>query len=203
MSITPVMMPPSASSRAVVRAAKVVKIGLGKGIGVEVKKFFSVPDLGQYPGGFAALLAEAEKGTLKYRDPHYGDMSQDASALTIGLDDDAYVVMVLDAAMAAQFSRSAPPFSDGQRGGSKDASAPTCVIGGIAGKSGAPAPQDGCKIAYFAILFKQYGNKGHGAFHKHRFNIHLETVTAINGQRVVTPIIIDPEVRHPPTGGVG
>ncbi len=180
-------------------AAKVILLQSGGGISIKMSGIFVVKDIHIYPGGIAKLLDEADNGSLgyKYKPVIWGNMTNGATALSLGLQDDTYVIYVLDDGLGAQFSTATAPFADvalsRQR---RDLTGPTCVMGGVAGTPGKPATADGCKVAYFAAAFKQHYDKG--APYKHRFNINLGAVERVS--RRVTPTIIDPDVRHPPGG---
>jgi hypothetical protein len=135
--------------------------------------------------------------TSPWRPPGFGAKTPDKrrSSLSLNNKKKAYIIFVLDASLAWQFSREAPCFTlfaDPEGILKQHYSAPTAVdrqgnlIGPIAGASGA-------RVAYFVAD----GEKSHNAQlprNADRFNIHVD----LNEDAVAyIPIVIDPDVGHP------
>ena len=179
-----------------VNAAAVCLISSRGGLDIGYLNVVKIPDLGQYRGGFKQLLADIDAGRFTWPAFHYEPYADIATALSLGANDDCYVVYVLDSSLRARFSTSLPPFADGERS-SVDLFDATCVISGVAGVSGDPAPS-ACSIAYFVADFKKHAVPGKK--HKNRFNVNLEVASTMGGVTVVTPIIVDPDIRWPPLG---
>lgn len=163
-------------------------------------------DLTTYPGGFDGLLRDVQSGAFRYEDDMSNRPDPPATPLSLNNQTLTYVVYKL-ADKNWQFCRNHPPFSMGPklensklycearrvtRFGVKER-----VVQNPVTKEWSPVTDD-CTVAYFiADGFAALGTTG---IYTHAINIHVDFVFRA-AETSYTPIIIDPDVRHP--GGSG
>jgi hypothetical protein len=133
------------------------------------------------------VVAEIASPGFKWKEPKFGKMK---SALTIGVDQpETVVIFVLDDSLDAEFSDSVPALFVAD-----DASAQQLCNVRIWQER--PGQYGGATIASVTTLFKAKKSDV-------EFAIALDNVgvTHPDRQPYRTPIIIDPDMRHPPEGG--
>lgn len=157
-------------------------------------------NLDAYTGGLSGLLEDVRTGHFKYTDDTYDRPQPPMTPLSLNNRRLSYVVYKLRS-RNWQFAKNHPPFSIGKKG--KDAQVyfearRVDKYGNVERVRKRKPVKDDCMVAYFiADGFKAAGFTGQ---YIHALNIHVDLVFG-SRPRGYTPLIIDPDVRHP--GGSG
>lgn len=157
-------------------------------------------DLATYTGGLPGLLEDVRTERFKYMDDTYERPKPPMTPLSLNNPHLSYVVYKLRS-RNWQFAKNRPPFSIGKKG--KDAKvyfeARRIDKNGKVERVERKRPvKDDCMVAYF--IADGYKAAGFTGQYIHALNIHVDLVFG-KRPRGYTPLIIDPDVRHP--GGSG
>lgn len=163
-------------------------------------------DLTTYPGGLDGLLRDVQSGNFIYEDNSPNRPDPPETPLSLNNQALTYVVYKLSD-KNWQFCRNHPPFTVGPKLKNKDIyfearrvtpwGAKERIVWDPGTEKWAPVT-DECTVAYF--IADGWKAKGIIGTYVHAINIHVDLVFK-GTSTAYTPLIIDPDVRHP--GGSG
>lgn len=149
----------------------------------------------------ADICKDVSDPKFAWDEPKYGKTM--GSALSIGIDGSAYVIIVLHPEICARYRTGTVPFMSGTAAAQARHYNPRLFADGRLLGAGqvltSQSPE--CRTAMFTVDHAGLS----GAVSVMPFNIYLEVPgNTHDGKPYVTPIIIDPDTRYPPTeGGTG